>query len=397
MTPARPLGVGLISVGWMGRLHSKAYSSVRYAYPEAPFVPRLVVAADAVQANADYAVDVLGYERSTLDYREVLADPEVDVVSICAPNFLHREFALAAARAGKPFWIEKPTGRNAAETRDIVEAATEAGLVTAVGFSYRQAPAVQHAKKLIAEGRLGEITNVKVSLLADYSADPLGAHTWRYERDRAGSGVLGDLLSHGVDLATQLVAPIEQVTALTQTVIDARPKPQTATVGHVRASAGDPIVPVENEDYASLLVRFGGSRAVGFFEASRVAVGPRSDYSIEVYGTLGSLRWSFARLNELELCLGIDSDVHGYTTVLAGPGDGDYSHFQPGPGISMSFDDLKVIEAYQFLSSVASGEQRAPSVKDALAAALVVEAAEASAADGQWHVVADVTRNAARD
>jgi predicted dehydrogenase len=333
---------------------------------------------------------VLGYERSTLDYREVLADPEVDVVSICAPNFLHREFALAAAAAGKPFWIEKPTGRDAAETRDIVEAAERAGVVTAVGFSYRQAPAVQQAKKLIAEGRLGEVTSVKVSLLADYSADPLGAHTWRYERARAGSGVLGDLLSHGIDLATQLVAPIGEVTALTQTVIEERPKPQTATVGHVRASADDPRLPVENEDYASALVRFAGSRAVGFLEASRVAVGPRSDYSIEVYGTLGSLRWTFARMNELEICLGIDGATHGYTTVLAGPGDGDYSHFQPGPGISMSFDDLKVIEAHQFLESVATGTQIAPGVGDALSAALVVEAAEASAADGTWHRVATV-------
>lgn len=387
MTTRRPLGIGLISVGWMGRLHSKAYSSIRYAYPEAEFSPRLVVAADAVQANADYAVDVLGYERSTLDYREVLDDPGVDVVSICAPNFLHREFALAAAAAGKPFWIEKPTGRDASETRDIAQAASAASLVTGVGFTYRQAPAVQHAKRLIAEGRLGEITNVKVSLLADYSSDPLGAHTWRYERARAGSGVLGDLLSHGIDLATQLVAPILEVTALTQTVIAERPKPATATVGHVTASEDDPKLPVENEDYASMLVRFAGSRAVGFLEASRVAVGPRSDYAIEVFGTEGSLRWSFAAMNELEVCLGRGSDTHGYTTVLAGPGDGDYSHFQPGAGISMSFDDLKTIEAYQFLQSVVTGEQVAPSVGDALAAARVVAAADASAADGSWHVV----------
>jgi predicted dehydrogenase len=381
----KTIGVGLISVGWMGRLHSKAYSSIRYAYPDAPFRARLFVAADTVQANADYAVDALGYERSTLDYREVLADPEVDVVSICAPNFLHREFALAAAAAGKPFWIEKPTGRNAQETQDIVDAAEAAGVVTGVGFSYRQAPAIQKAKRLIADGALGEITNVKVSLLADYSADPLGAFTWRYEQARAGSGVLGDLLSHGLDLASQLVAPVSSVTALTQTVIAERPVPQHATVGHQLASADDPKRTVENEDYASLLARFAGSRAVGFFEASRVAVGPRSDYSVEVFGTNGSLKWTFAAMNELQVCLGTGGDVHGYTTVLAGPGDGEYAHFQPGPGISMSFDDLKTIEAHQFLSSVVSGEQIAPSVADALAAARVVEAAEASAADGAWH------------
>lgn len=384
----RSIGVGLISVGWMGRLHSKAYASIRYAYPGASFAPRLVVAADSVQANADHAVDVLGYERATLDYREVLADPEVDVVSICAPNFLHREFALAAAAAGKPFWIEKPTGRDAGETQDIVEAALAADVVTAVGFTYRQAPAVQHARRLIAEGRLGEVTNVKVSMLADYSADPLGAHTWRYETARAGSGVLGDLLSHGIDLATHLVAPVGEVTALTQTVIPERPRPSGATVGHVTASADDPLLPVENEDYASMLVRFAGSRAVGFLEASRVAVGPRSDYALEVYGTEGSLRWTFAAMNELQVCLGRGGDVHGYTTVLAQAGDGDYAHFQPGPGISMGFDDLKTVEAHQFLESVATARQVAPSVADALRAARVVEAAEASAADGTWHLVA---------
>ncbi|NQX27145.1 Gfo/Idh/MocA family oxidoreductase [Microbacteriaceae bacterium VKM Ac-2854] len=389
MTTRRSIGVGLISVGWMGRLHSRAYSSLRYAYPEAEFAPRLVIAADAVPANIDYAVDVLGYERGTLDYREVLADPEVDVVSICAPNFLHREFALAAAAAGKPFWIEKPTGRNSAETAEIVAAAEAAGVATAVGFNYRHAPAVQHARTLIASGELGEITNVKVSLLADYSADPLGAFTWRYERARAGSGVLGDLLSHGIDLATYLVAPIEEVTALTQTVITERPVPSGATVGHTTASADDPKKTVENEDYASMLVRFGGgSRAVGFLEASRVAVGPRADYAIEIFGTTGSLRWSYARMNELEVCIGTGGDLHGYTTVLAKPGDGEFARFQPGPGQPTGFDELKVVEAWQFLTSVTTGEQVAPSVADALAAARVVDAAEASVADGRWHSVA---------
>jgi predicted dehydrogenase len=388
MAARRTIGVGLISVGWMGRLHSRSYATLRYAYPEADFTPRLVIAADAAQANANYAVEVLGYERSTLDFRDVLADPAVDVVSICAPNFLHREFALAAAAAGKPFWIEKPTGRNSAETRDIVDAAAAAGVVTAVGFNYRQAPAVQHARVILAAGELGEITNVKVSLLAGYSADPLGAYTWRYERARAGSGVLGDLLSHGIDLATYLVAPIAEVSALTQIVIPERPVPTGVTVGHTSAAADSPERTVENEDYASMLVRFGGgSRAVGFFEASRVAVGPHADYSIEIFGTSGSLRWTFARMNELDVCIGTGGDLQGYTTVLAKPGDGEFGRFQPGAGQPTGFDELKVVEAWLFLSSVVSGEQLAPSVADALAAARVVDAAEASAADGRWHAV----------
>jgi predicted dehydrogenase len=149
-TPAAPartrIGVGLVSVGWMGRLHTRAHRAVREHYPELAVDVRLVAAADPDDQVRAHARDVLGYARTTADYRDVIADPEVDVVSICAPNALHREVALAAAAAGKPFWIEKPMGRSAAESRDIARAAADAGVVTAVGFNYRHAPAVARAR-----------------------------------------------------------------------------------------------------------------------------------------------------------------------------------------------------------------------------------------------------------
>jgi predicted dehydrogenase len=179
------IGVGLVSLGWMGRLHSRAYRAVRDHYPELPATVELVSAADTDAGVRRSAEEVLGYRRTTADYREVLADPEVDVVSICAPNFLHREVALAAAAAGKPFWIEKPMGRSAAESSDIARAAAAAGVVTSVGFNYRHAPAVARARELVRSGAIGTVTNVRVSLLADYSADPLGALTWRFVRERA--------------------------------------------------------------------------------------------------------------------------------------------------------------------------------------------------------------------
>lgn len=395
--PAEPrtIGVGLISVGWMGRLHTRAYKAVAEHYPELGLRARLIIAADAVEASAREAVDVHGYERWTLDYREVLGDPEVDVVSICAPNFLHKEMAVAAAQAGKPFWIEKPMGRGAAESGEIARAAQDAGIVTAVGFNYRQAPAVQHARALIRAGRLGRITNVRCWLLADYSSDPQGALTWRFEKGRAGSGVLGDLVSHGVDLAQFMVGDIREVTALTQTVIAERPRPTGAAASHFSRAAGPP-GPVENEDYAGVLARF-GSGAVGTFESSRVAVGPRAEYVIEVYGTQGSVRWNFQQLNELEVCLGLTGDNHGYTTVLAAPGHGDFARFQPGAGTSMGFDDLKTIEARLFLESVATGRQLSPSVADGWSAASVVAAAELSAADGAWHRVEPVSGSRTND
>jgi predicted dehydrogenase len=378
----------LISVGWMGRVHSRAYRNVNEHYPELPVRPELVVAADIVEPNRNDAVEQLGYRRAVADYREVLADPEVQAVSICAPNFLHQEVAIAAAQAGKPFWIEKPMGRNLAESTAIATAAEKAGLVTAVGFNYRNPPAIAKAKALIAAGQLGRITNVRVSFLADYSSNPDAPLMWRFKRDQAGSGVYGDLLSHGFDLATHLVGPIQEVTAAQDTYIPKRPKQTAPAIGHTPAAPTAPTVPlvptenVENEDYAAVLARFTNG-ALGVFESSRIAVGPRAEYVIEVYGTEGSLRWDFQRLNELRLARRGEQD-YGYTTLYAQPGDGDFARFQPGGGTSMGFDDLKTIEAAHFCRSIADGVQHGPSAADARAAAALAHAADLSARTRHW-------------
>lgn len=384
-TPDR-VGVGLVSLGWMGRLHSRAYRAVAEHYPELPVRVELVSAADTDADARRSAETVLGYRRTTGDYREVVADPEVDVVSICAPNFLHHEVALAAAAAGKPFWIEKPMGRSAAESSEIARAAAGAGVVTSVGFNYRHAPAVARARELVRSGALGTVTNVRVSLLADYSADPLGALTWRFRRERAGSGVLGDLLSHGADLAQFVVGRVESVTGLTETFIRERPLPGSGSAGHFSKGAeGGETGEVENEDYAAVLGRF-DSGAVVVLESSRVAIGPRAEYALEVYGTKGSLRWDFQRLNELQVA----DDTSGYRTVMAQPGFGDFARFQPGAGTSMGFDDLKTIEAQLFLRSVLEGRQLAPSAADAWSAAEIVEAAVRSDRARSWEAVGRV-------
>jgi predicted dehydrogenase len=381
------LGVGLISVGWMGRLHSRAYRALPDHFPELGVRPDLVVAADPVPAARDQAVERLGYARAVADYHEVLADPAVDVVSICSPNFLHAEMAIAAAEAGKPFWIEKPMGRYASDSRRIHDAVQRAGVITSVGFNYRHAPAIERMRDLVRSGRIGRITNVRGSLLADYSSDPLAPRTWRFERDRAGSGVLGDLLSHGLDLAQYVVGRIGSVSALAETFVRERPEPASGIVDRTAAGTGA-LRPVENEDYAALLFRFDGG-AVGTMDSSRIMRGPRAEYTLEVYGTTGSIRWDFQRMNELQVCLD-GSDAYGYTTVYVSPGDGEFARFQPGGGTGMGYDDLKTIEAAQFALGVLRGEQLAPSVADGLATAQIVEAAEASLDDGAWHDVAPV-------
>ena len=386
----KTLNVGVISLGWMGRLHTRGYKQLVERYPDLGVELNLAVACDPIEETRRMAVEELGFDRAVADYKELLADPDVDVVSICSPNFLHREIALAAIEAGKPFWIEKPMGVGADESREIAQAAAQAGLITGVGFNYRHVPAIELLRGLVAEGRLGRVTNVRVWLLADYASSPDGPLTWRYSREHAGAGVVGDLLSHGADLVHYVVGRINSVTALTDTFIAERPIPTKAGVGHTGWEVSDEMGAVENEDYVGVLARLDGG-AVATLEASRVAVGPRADYAIEVYGTEGSVRWNFKDLNHLEVCIGRDAEFQGYTRVMAGPDNfPNFARFQPGAGTSMGFDDLKAIEAAKFVESVLTGTQLAPSAADGWAAAELYEAVVRSVGSGQWENVPTV-------
>lgn len=388
------LGVGLISVGWMGKLHTRAYQAVPVLYPELGLRVRLVHAADTAPDRAAYAHEVLGYERSGPDYRQVLADPEVDVVSICAPNHLHREMGTAAAEAGKPFWIEKPVGRNAAETAEIAAAARAAGLETSIGYNYRGVPAVERVRELVSSGALGRITNVRGVFFNSYASEPNGALSWRFQRAYAGSGALGDLLSHVVDLVQYVVGPVSEVVSELATFYHERPVLPMGSGTHFAIIEGGEMAPVENDDYAAALVRFapgpytGG--AVGTLEASRVIVGPQCGLALEVYGTGGSATWAFEQMNELQLCLGRGGANAGYTRVVANPSMGDYARFQPGPGNAMGYDDLKVIEAKKFLVALRGGERLNSNIYEALSDAEVLAAAAASAEDRSWHKVPQV-------
>ena len=386
----REIGVGVIALGWMGRLHSRGFAQVSQRYPELAVKARLVAAADPVPANQEAAL-ALGFERAVADYRELLAEPAIEAVSICAPNFLHHEIAMAAIAAGKHFWIEKPMGVNAAQSREIAQAAAAAGLATAAGFNYRHQPAVEHARDLVREGKLGRITNARVWLIADYASSPEGAFTWRYTRAQAGAGVVGDLLSHGIDLAQYVLGSrIAEVTAMTDTFIKTRPIPLGVGVGHSAVAVSDERREVENEDYVAALARTEGGALVTL-ESSRVAVGPRAEYVVEVYGTGGSVRWSFENPEHLLVLIAGDGSHRGYTSVMSEAGYGDYGRFQPGPGMHLSFDDSKVVEARQFLETIATGRQVAPSAGDAWAAAEADEAVVASAADRAWHAVPEVS------
>jgi predicted dehydrogenase len=393
-TPGKDIGVGLVSVGWMGKLHTKAYQALPLVYPGLGLWPRLMHAADTAPDRAEYAREILGYAKASTDYHDVLSDPDVDVVSICAPTGLHREIGVAAAEAGKPFWIEKPVGRDAAEVAEVAAAAGKAGVVTSIGYNYRHAPAVEHVRELVAKGDLGRITNVRAVFFNSYASEPKGALSWRFIRELAGTGALGDLLSHVVDLVQYILGPIGEVSALTSTVYTERPILPMGSGTHFAIIEDGEMGTVENDDYVAALVRFGpdsrAAGAVGTLEASRVIVGPQAGLAFEIYGTEGSAAWNFEQLNELRVCIGRGGPHYGYTTVLANQHFGDYAYFQPGPANSMGFDDLKVIEAKKFLVAVAGGERRNSTVEDAHHVAEVLAAAAASADSGAWQQVPSV-------
>jgi predicted dehydrogenase len=305
-------------------------------------------------------------------------------VSITAPNFLHREIGVAMAEAGKHIWIEKPVGLTAEDARAVADAAAKAGVRSAVGFNYRNAPAVEAARDLIASGEIGTVTHVRIRLFSDYAAHPQGALTWRYERARGGSGVLGDLASHGADLARFLLGDIARLTADTAVFVPERARPTGATAGHTLATGE--LGPVENEDYVSCLLRF-ASGARGVLEACRVSVGEQNNYGFEVHGTKGAVFWDFRRMGELGVSRGTAYQDQPVSTVYVGPGAGDFAAFQPGAANAMGYDDLKVIEAYRFLRSVAEGTPHGATLVDAVHSAAVLDAMARSARSGAWVAV----------
>ncbi|MGW2772334.1 Gfo/Idh/MocA family protein [Streptomyces olivaceoviridis] len=376
------LGVAVIGFGWMGRVHTQAYARLPHHYPRLPLRPRLVTVAEEVPGRAEEAAERFGFASATRDWREVAADPRVQAVSVTAPNFLHREIGVAMAEAGKHLWIEKPVGLTADDARAVADAVAKVGVRGTVGFNYRNAPAVEAARELIAAGEIGTVTHVRIRLFSDYAAHPDGALTWRYERERGGSGVLGDLASHGADLARFLLGDITSLTADTAVFVPERARPSGATAGHALAAGGEP-GPVENEDYVSCLLRF-ASGARGVLEACRVSVGEQNNYGFEVHGTRGAVFWDFRRMNELKVSRGTTYQDQPVSTVYVGPGAGEFAAFQPGAANAMGYDDLKVIEAYRFVRSIAEGTPYGTTLADAVHSATVLDAMAESAASGTW-------------
>ena len=374
--------------GWVGCMHARG-SGWLLTIPSWRSDPCLSLLVTTLAAKTlERSVLAHGFAELHRDWRDLLARDDLDVVSVCGPNHLHREMGVAVAESGRHLWIEKPAGRNAAETAEIAAAVEKAGVQSAAGFNYRNAPAVEHARQLVLEGALGILQTVEVRFLADYAAHPQGALSWRFLNEQAGSGVLGDLASHAADLARYVAGEVVELVADDGRFITVGRWQQvpgrTSPVGSKALSATSRTRTTSGPSSDSPR----GAR--GTLVAGRTAVGEQCGYEIAVHGDRGAFAWDFRRMGELRTSIGADYQDSSYTTVLANPAHGEFGAFQPGGGIAMGYDDLKVIEALR-LAQVDRGRRAGRRHHhDALRAAELVDAMQTSVIEHRW--VSDVTR-----
>jgi predicted dehydrogenase len=381
------IGIGVVGFGWMGQAHTRAYRDIPVYFAASGIRPRLAAVADNVPARLDLARDNFGFAWGTPDWRELIDRDDVDVVDVTAPNALHQEIVEAAAAAGKHVFCEKPVGISPEATAAIERAGRQAGIISGCGYNYRWAPLVQYTRQLIADGRLGDLTHYRGRFFSMYGRDRLGLLSWRFLQDEAGYGALSDIMSHAIDMAQFLCGPIRRVVATRETFVRQRPLPVPGTGTHYdRGKPGDPTGPVTNEDYVGALVEFeNGAR--GTLEADRSIFGPQSSMAFELNGSRGAASWDHETLNQLQLYLPEEQPTDGFIEVLAGGAFPNQADIVPGGGNSLGYEDMKLIEAVEFLRSVEAGRQHRPGFTDALANASVAAAMIRSWASERWEDV----------
>ena len=384
---SKTIGIGVVGFGWMGQAHSRAYRNIPVYFPETGLEPKLVAIADNVPERVDLAVDNFGFETGTADWRELLERADVDVIDCTAPTGMHEEIAVAAAAAGKHVMCEKPVGIAPTATAAIEKAARDAGVITGCGYNYRWAPMVQYTKQLIDEGRFGDLTHYRGRFFSMYGRDRLGLLSWRFKQDEAGYGALADIMSHAIDMAQYLCGPIKKVVSTKEIFVKERPLPTPGSGTHYdRGKPGDPTGTVTNEDYVGALVEF-ESGVRGTLEADRSIFGPQSQMAFEMNGSKGAAYWDHEKLNQLSLYLPEEQPTDGFVEVLSGGAYKHHGNFVPGGGNSIGYEDLKTIEALEFVTAVAEGRPNKPDFGDALSAASVAAAMVRSWESEKWEDV----------
>ena len=369
----RTLRLGLIGTGFMGQAHAFAYAAAPKAFDLA-FDVALDTVADVTEQAAAAAAAQFGFARASADWRAMVADPQIDVVSVTAPNALHREMALAAIAAGKHVHCEKPLAPLAAHALEMAEAAEAAGVATQVGFNYLCNPMLALAREMIAAGELGEIRSYRGVHAEDYMADAAAPFSFRHEI--AGGGALADIGSHALATAEHLLGPVRAVMGDCVTVIAERPDGQ----GGMRK--------VEVDDVGRAFLRF-ASGASGAIEANWLATGRKMQHEFEVHGSKGALAFSQERFNELHFFAAEGAESRrGFRRIVAGPEHPFYGGFCVAPGHQIGFNDLKAIEVAGFLDAIAGRAAEPFGFRAGLRIQTLVEAIADSARAGAWREVA---------
>lgn len=383
------LNVALVGAGFMGKAHTVAYSNMPKFFWPAPAYPVLKTLCDIDPKIAEDSCERFGYEKWCTDWHDVVNDPEIDIVSICTPNNAHAPIAIAALQAGKHVLCEKPIASTRKDAEAMAAAAAEAakkGVISMNAYQYRRVPALVLAKKFIDEGSIGKILNVRCTYLQSWSADPSSPLSWRFQKEIAGAGTLGDIASHVIDIAQMLAGDIESVVSTVKTYITERPVQEGGVdlLGTVKLGPDAKKAPVDVDDENSFLVKF-KSGAVGSIEATRNAWGRNNFITVELHGTEGSLYFNYERLNELQVCFAKDpDDRRGFKTIYTGP-----AHFYGEvtwniPGMNIGYGELKTIEIYDFIKAIVEGKQPTTNFQVGYGVEKVCDAVMKSSESGKW-------------
>ncbi|WP_449601773.1 Gfo/Idh/MocA family protein [Paenibacillus sp. Marseille-Q9583] len=379
----KQLRIGMIGYKFMGKAHSNAYRSLPMFFPKALKPEMFVICGRNTEALAEAATQ-LGWSDCVTDWKDLIAREDVDLIDINAPSNAHKEIALAAAKAGKHIFCEKPLALTLADSREMLQAAEDAGVTHMVGFNYRFSPAVRLAKKLVESGRLGKIYHFRAWFLQDWIIDPEFPLVWRLQKEIAGSGSHGDLGAHLIDLAHFLVGDVKEVIGMSETFIKERPLAAEMTGLSAKGDKDAPKGKVTVDDATLFLARFDNG-ALGSFEATRFAAGHRSTNSFEINGSLGSVKFDFERMNELEVYLNSDAeDVQGFRRVLATDPAHEYAEAWWPPGHTIGFEHTFIHEMLELSNAIEEGRQPVPNFHDGVKCQAVLEAVERSIEQRRW-------------
>jgi predicted dehydrogenase len=386
----KKLNVALVGTGFMGKAHSIATAVVPILFGSPVDIERKVIV-DIDEELARNASAQYGFAEYATDWREVVSRPDIDIVDICTPNDTHAPIAIAAAKAGKHVMCEKPMAMTVADAEAMHAAAKETGVVTMISYNYRHTPALQMAKRLIDEGRIGEILTFRGYYLQDWGADPSTPLSWRFNREKAGSGTLGDIGTHVIDAARLLVGEFESVNSIVKTFIPERPLPAGRFFGPAGQASSEK-GKVDVDDMAMTMIKFTNG-VCGTIEVTRNAWGHHNQLGFEIHGSRGSIAFDYQRLNELRVAFADDPlDAFGFRTIYSGPHQPFGDKLWPVAGMGQGYIDIKSIEWYNFLKAIAEKTPAAPNFADGVQIERIADAILISGHSGVWESVKQPAR-----